>query len=460
MSFLMPPAAAISLLCALCSFLLKTSVAYGCCWLLARCATSATRRFTVWFLYLLGTAAYWIYSLVELFSVPRIAQPTGSHPAPSRLGLAWVVPTHLTRDIVLLSAALIVVYAAALIITAGFGLWRRLQLYRALRLRHAPPKAVAQVFQSVAEDMHLSQCDLWVLPGLTSPATLGTLHAAIYLPADCEEQDEVELNAVLRHELKHVKRMDSLWEMVSRTCRFLLCFHPLVHRAFAATRFEREVACDMAVVRSCPDKRDRYAETLVRFGWKAAVADRPDYIGIGFTSAAAVLNARVRWILKGEEIYSTWSRKGRAIVSAGVLWLFVAATPALWVAFSLAPLPQSTVIGSLQQQTLRAVARHASSHLVLRSTAPSLVAAVPTVVSTTNPSRSVDDMPHYHIQNADEPMSNPVASDELQGNDANWQRDKSGPNSRSVGPSATSVIIDTATQLGRMGVGGHEHEHD
>ena len=458
----MTPAAAISLLCILCSFLLKTGAAYGCCWLLARCAISATRRFAIWFLYLTGTAAFWIYSLTSLVPSLKSSHPDGSqvsNATSSPLGLSWVVPTQLTRGLVVLSASLLALYAMALVLTAGLGIWRRLQLHRILRLRVAPPTLVAQVFQTVADDMHLAGCDLWVLPGLTSPATLGAVHSAVYLPTDCDEQDPVELRAVIRHELKHVKRMDSLWESLSRACRFLLCFHPLVHRAFAATRFEREVACDMAVVRSCPDNRDLYAETLVRFGWKATVADQPDYIGIGFTSAATILNARVRWILKGEDIYSAWSRKRRALASAGVLWLFVAATPALWVTFSLAPLPSSAVFSSLQHRTAIAVSHHASPHAALRSITPSIPTPVAAVVQVASTSRTASDLPHYKIQNADEPMSNPVASVDSPSGDTGWLHNGSSANPRAPVPSATSVIVDTATQLGRMG-GGRDHDRN
>lgn len=463
MSSSITPAIAVALLCSLSSFLIKTSLAYGCCWLLARCATSATRRFTIWFLYLVGTTGFWIYSLATFLQVPTLSKPATAAPAPSRLGVSWVVPTNFTRDIVDLAAALVAFYAAALLITAGLGLWRRLHLYRALRFRITPPEQIVELFDEITCDMHLAQCDLWVLPGLTSPATLGSIHSAVYLPTDCEEQDAIELGAVLRHELKHVKRKDSLWEAISRGCRFLLCFHPLVHRAFAATRFEREVACDMAVVRSCPERRDVYAETLVRFGWKAAVADEPDYIGIGFTSAAAILNARVRWILTGEEIYSAWSRKGRAVASAGILWIFLAATPALWVAFSLAPLPKSIVITNLQQQTYRAVSHHTLFRAEPRIAAPTVSAPTASVSPEPALSYTAPKVPHYHIQNVDEPMSNPVESDDsLADNAIRRQGAASGSAAtpHAKGPSATSVIVDTASQLGRMGLGDHDHGHD
>ncbi len=452
------PDTAISILSALCAFLLKTIAAYACCWLLARCATSASRRFTIWFLYLVGTGTFWIYSLASHFFPANISRSAASSTAASSARLTYVVPSQLAFNVVRLTTTLIILYGLVLAVTACLGLWRRLQLHRALNLRLAPPPPVAQVFQAVAYDMHIAPCDLWVLPGLTSPATLGSVQAAVYLPADCQDQDPTELRNILRHELKHVKRMDSLWETVCRTSRFLLFFHPLVHQAFAAARFEREVACDMAVVRSCPEKRDLYAETLVRFGWKTAVAEQPDYIGIGFSSAAAVLNARVRWILTGEDIYSAWSRKGRAVVSVGILFLFLAATPALWIAFRLAPLQQAAIVNTFTPTTAGSIPHHASLRSTVRSNAPSLSA--PDTVPAAIISHSASNLPHYQIQNADEPMSNPVASDESQTGDATWKQGGSSANPHPSVPSATTVIIDTATQLGRMGGGGHEHERN
>jgi beta-lactamase regulating signal transducer with metallopeptidase domain len=453
------PDAAIFGLSTLCVFLLKTIAAYGCCWLLARCATSASRRFAIWFLYLVGTSAFWFYSIARLF-VP-IAHSYNTSPAAPHTGITYVVPSQLTLNVVQLANDLILVYAIVLAIIACVGLWRRFQLHRALRLRLSPPTPIAKVFQAVSDDMGGPPCSLWVLPGLASPATLGSFRAAVYLPADCQDQDPAELRNILRHELKHVKRRDSLWETLSRTTRFFLFFHPLVHRAFAAARFEREVACDMAVVLSCPEKRDLYAETLVRFGWKTAIADKPDYIGIGFSSAAAILNARVGWILTGEEIYSSWSRKRRAVLSAGVLWLFLAGTPALWIAFRLAPLQQAPIVRSIQRRGIAAISRHGYTRQATRSNTPA--SSLPESATLSAPAavaiHPASDTPHYHIQNADEPMSNPIATDESQPGSGTWNKLGSITNPHAPVPSATTVIIDTASQLSRMGV-GRDHDRD
>jgi beta-lactamase regulating signal transducer with metallopeptidase domain len=455
------PLTALSFLSTLSVFLLKTAVAYCCCWMLARAATSASRRFAVWFLYLTGTSAFWIYSIARLFLKPNAVPAAPSSIPHSPVGITWVVPAQLTLNLERLTTALLFLYVAVIVATACLGMWRRLQLRRVLHLRLAPSAPVMQVFRAVTEQMRLSSCDLWVLPGIPSPATLGFIHPALYLPADCDAQDETELSNVLRHELSHVKRFDSLWESLARLSRLLLFFHPLVHRAFAAIRFEREVACDMAVVRSCPDKRDLYAETLVRFGWKSTIADHPDYIGIGFTSTAAVLNARVRWILTGEDIYSAWSRKGRAAISAAVVWLFIAAAPALWVAFRLAPIPQATVISSLQQHAITAISRHTSSHSTPRFSAQSTPAPAPAaiVAPITIAPHTASDQPHYQVQNADEPMWNPVASDDSQSDQSLSQKAGPGVGTRPAGPSAATVILNTATELGRMGL-GHDHDHD
>jgi beta-lactamase regulating signal transducer with metallopeptidase domain/protocatechuate 3,4-dioxygenase beta subunit len=97
------------------------------------------------------------------------------------------------------------------------------------------------------------------------PMTWGVLKPTILLPSPgwqvwTDEQRKV----VLLHELAHVKRLDVLWQMLTRMVCSFYWFHPLVWHAYRKMLIEREMACDEFVI-SSGVKQSTYAEYLVRF---------------------------------------------------------------------------------------------------------------------------------------------------------------------------------------------------
>jgi beta-lactamase regulating signal transducer with metallopeptidase domain len=80
------------------------------------------------------------------------------------------------------------------------------------------------------------------------PMSLGLVRRAILLPAGAERWDDFLLQAVLRHELAHVRRRDCLTQAVAEVSLALNWLNPLAWLAVRRLRVEREHACDDAVV--------------------------------------------------------------------------------------------------------------------------------------------------------------------------------------------------------------------
>ncbi|NIO29708.1 MAG: hypothetical protein GTO29_14270 [Candidatus Latescibacteria bacterium] len=72
----------------------------------------------------------------------------------------------------------------------------------------------------------------------------GIRHPCIILPSCAESWSANKLEAVLRHELAHVKRSDNLLQIVAVATYGLYWFNPFVWAATRRFNFEREVACD------------------------------------------------------------------------------------------------------------------------------------------------------------------------------------------------------------------------
>ena len=332
----------------LASFLLKTIAEWMVCLVLVRVAGSARIRFNLWLTLVLGFVAQWMWMWV---GIVRGAFPASTILHASALvgsGAADRAGAESTRiQVAAASAGNVARAMGVLLICYGAILaWRmmgtaaaRFRFARAMRHKAAPQQRLVATFQEALEQAaapgkSLRDCELWVLPGLVSPATVGWWQPRVIVPPMCETQDASELKAVFWHELKHVERRDALCNAVMRACRILLWFHPCLHHANLRLNAERELACDAAVVREHPQIRDVYATCLVRF---ARIRDRStdaSVPGIEMASGAALLSTRVRSILSETQRVSRISRAMRAAVSMLLMGAMAAALPMLNVLFA------------------------------------------------------------------------------------------------------------------------------
>ena len=99
---------------------------------------------------------------------------------------------------------------------------------------------------------------------LSTVALVGVLRPKIVFPARLWERvTRDELQAVLAHELAHVRRRDNLAAIFTRVVRCAFWFHPLLWLAEAQLQCERECACDDDAIGSGVDQTI-YLSTL----WK------------------------------------------------------------------------------------------------------------------------------------------------------------------------------------------------
>jgi beta-lactamase regulating signal transducer with metallopeptidase domain len=94
-----------------------------------------------------------------------------------------------------------------------------------------------------------------VVSGLvSSPATLGWLRPVVLVPASAfVGLTPQQLEAVLAHELAHIRRLDFLINLLQIVAETLLFYHPAVWWVSSVIRRERELICDDLAVRACGD---------------------------------------------------------------------------------------------------------------------------------------------------------------------------------------------------------------
>ncbi|NCT82934.1 MAG: hypothetical protein GXC94_07320 [Comamonadaceae bacterium] len=97
---------------------------------------------------------------------------------------------------------------------------------------------------------------LRLLDGLAGPITLGSLRPCVLLPAALLSRLPVELlEALLAHELAHVRRWDYLANLLQSAVEALLFFHPVVWWLSARMRHERELVADEISAQLVGDSR-------------------------------------------------------------------------------------------------------------------------------------------------------------------------------------------------------------
>lgn len=103
-----------------------------------------------------------------------------------------------------------------------------------------------------------------------SPALIGHLKPMLLFPlAVINQLTPGQVEAVILHELAHLRRQDHWWNLLQCVVEVLFYYHPVVWWIGARIREEREHCCDDLVLRHGPD-RLAYAKALLYFEQQSA----------------------------------------------------------------------------------------------------------------------------------------------------------------------------------------------
>ena len=154
-------------------------------------------------------------------------------------------------------------------------------------------------------------------PGLTEPGVAGWMRPLLLLPEGFAERlSPSEMEAILAHELCHVRRRDNLLVSIHMIVEAIFWFHPLVWWIGARLIEERECACDEDVV-SRGNAPDLYAEALVKVcRWST---ESPTACVAGVTGGN--LKRRIEQIMNARDVPGLSFAKKAALTVAGAVVL-------------------------------------------------------------------------------------------------------------------------------------------
>lgn len=156
------------------------------------------------------------------------------------------------------------------------------------------------------------------------PMVIGWLKPVILLPASAlSGLTPAQLEAILAHELAHVRRYDYLVNWFQTLAETLMFYHPAVWWVSRCIRHEREHCCDDLVVRICGDKV-LYARALVTLEEARGIPP------LAFAASGGSLLQRVRRLLgvaHEDQPPSAAEFGGLALVAIGCVFLL----SAIWI---------------------------------------------------------------------------------------------------------------------------------
>jgi beta-lactamase regulating signal transducer with metallopeptidase domain/DUF4097 and DUF4098 domain-containing protein YvlB len=154
----------------------------------------------------------------------------------------------------------------------------------------------------------------------TTPLTWGSFTPVILLPEDSVDWTEEHRRVVLRHELAHIARRDSLAHLVAGFVCALYWFHPLVWMAERRLRAECERACDDRVV-SLGTPATEYASHLLEVARSARAFGAPGFLSVAMARPSQ-LEGRLLAVLNQSHHRIIVSRGAKSIaVSISVLMM-------------------------------------------------------------------------------------------------------------------------------------------
>ncbi len=252
-------------------------------------------------------ATFWLYWQ------PPAAAPAGLAVA----GDAAALPSW--RDGLMLGLALLWLAGAAAMLLRQLGGWRLLRRIEAQPSSVLPAPWQVRVDALAASLGIARRVSVRLARHVVSPFTTHALRPVVWLPLALLTRlpaDQVE--ALLAHELAHIRRLDWCWNALQCLAEGLLFHHPAMWWLSQRIREEREQACDDLAVQACGDALP-LAEALA--GLQRAGLQPP---ALALAARGGGLLQRVERLLAGRRRPADWRATALLLLVAGCTALLAA----------------------------------------------------------------------------------------------------------------------------------------
>ena len=284
-----------------------------------------------------------------------------------------------------------------LAVRAMGGWWQLEQVRR--RARTLVPEELERSFHRICKQIQIrQQVALRVSSEVISPLAMGVWRATVILPVSTVMGLPMEeLEAVLAHELGHIRRWDYLWNLLQTAIESVLFFHPSVWSLSRAVRERREICCDEIAVQSCAGATV-YARALLRLEEQRTTQLR---LAMALNGCNGSLLQRVRQVLGEGMAIETSMTSGVRVAAAGAVVVALLLAPKIGKAVAF---PMVGVSHPVVARALAALPRQTTSHMVAEKAqieapvAASAPAAKPSAILSGGAPASMAPVAQVHVQ--------------------------------------------------------------
>jgi beta-lactamase regulating signal transducer with metallopeptidase domain len=314
----------------------RGSILFGLAFLGTRAARSLgpERRHTVWLVVILVLAVMPAARIaVPLVRLPLMdalgdgPQAAAAVPAPPRASVELLGDGPVGTPMTWVPLALAAAWLAGTLTVAARPVMGRVLLGRMSRTAESRSGPTA-LLDSLARSVGVHAAIVLSHPRVTVPFTFGLRRPRIFLPPSWTAWPREKLEAVLLHELAHLKRGDARSNLAAQAACALLWFNPLVWIGRAFLRRDAELSCDREVL-AHGISRSAYAAALVEIA-----RDQPGVFLLGTAAAMAgrgTMRDRIQQVL----VPAHAPRPSSARLARGAAAALCALSPLLFLSVSL-----------------------------------------------------------------------------------------------------------------------------
>lgn len=207
---------------------------------------------------------------------------------------------------------------------------------RSLRTSADSNDRLNMLLESVAKEAEIRTPPVVVSDRIGAPFVAGSLHPAIFVPTEwADDLDDIDLQAVLRHEVAHIANGDLRWSLLYRLACIVLWPQPFIWMLRSPMYSATEELCDRHVLASGISSF-RYADCLLALRENLSKRGFPN-VAIGVVERKSTLTRRIEAILDARRSravtvsrpVATMTRLGALALATGAAFIFAQPSLAL-----------------------------------------------------------------------------------------------------------------------------------